>query len=472
MASAPKPWERQNGVNQRQPNFNPDNANAFVSVSPHVAPGTGGGGGGFSHTSQPPLPPRPNSTRTSTFSRPSYGAYGSYGGAYSSLGGSYYGGGYNAYGATYGNYNRFGMMGGAVTDQGFMQAAEESSRQAFQSIESIVHAFGSVSMMLESTYHAVYSSFRAVLGVADHFSRMKSHFAQIFSALAVVRTLRWLYRKLLYLIGLRSQDPSLEAAWRNTGGLSEVSATAFTEADIKASKSSWPIVMFLAVVFGGPYVIWRLLSSLAPQPTKAKGWVRGQSEHYAALAQYSFQGESRNELSFRAGQSLFLAPRDQQPSVRGWLLASNGTNFGLVPANYVKILGLRSGSSLPGNSQMNQGDPAELMSRSRVVASGIPNMPAPKYMPPVSPGVSQAPTMPGTLPHTFGQQPQHIQSGQLPQESSLTSMKSPKSELSPVLFEERKIDTPDQQCTLTQDDAIEARLDAIRDNVETQESSI
>lgn len=38
----------------------------------------------------------------------------------------------------------------------FMQLAEDSSRQAFQSIESIVHAFGSVSMMLESTYHAVY----------------------------------------------------------------------------------------------------------------------------------------------------------------------------------------------------------------------------------------------------------------------------------------------------------------------------
>lgn len=38
----------------------------------------------------------------------------------------------------------------------FIQLAENSSRQAFQSIESIVHAFGSVSMMLESTYHALY----------------------------------------------------------------------------------------------------------------------------------------------------------------------------------------------------------------------------------------------------------------------------------------------------------------------------
>ncbi len=61
----------------------------------------------------------------------------------------------------------------------------------------------SVAMMLESTYSAVYNSFRAVIGVADHFSRMRTQLAQIFSALAVVRTLRWLLRKLLVLLRLR-----------------------------------------------------------------------------------------------------------------------------------------------------------------------------------------------------------------------------------------------------------------------------
>ena len=50
---------------------------------------------------------------------------------------------------------------------------------AFQSIESIVHAFGSVSMMLESTFHAVHSSFQAVLGVAEHFSKMKLQVSQV-----------------------------------------------------------------------------------------------------------------------------------------------------------------------------------------------------------------------------------------------------------------------------------------------------
>jgi len=41
--------------------------------------------------------------------------------------------------------------------------------------------------MLESTLGAVYSSFRAVLDVADHLSRVKTTFSDILSSIAVVR---------------------------------------------------------------------------------------------------------------------------------------------------------------------------------------------------------------------------------------------------------------------------------------------
>ena len=61
----------------------------------------------------------------------------------------------------------------------FIQMAEESYLPAFQSIENIVQAFGSVSMMLESTFYAVHSSFQAVLGVAEHFSKMKLQLSQV-----------------------------------------------------------------------------------------------------------------------------------------------------------------------------------------------------------------------------------------------------------------------------------------------------
>ncbi|XP_071512841.1 peroxisomal membrane protein PEX13 [Panulirus ornatus] len=448
MASPCKPWERNTAINHRQPNFNPDPTNTFLPTSPNIVPGAGGGGGGgggLSPNTRPPLPPRPTATSHSSFSRPSYGAYGSYGNI-GTYGGPYFGGGYGAYGGGYGNYSRFGMMGGNIADDNvFIHLAEESSRPAFQSIESIVHAFGSVSMMLESTYHAVYSSFCAVLRVAEHFSRMKSHFAQIFSAFAVVRSLRWLYRKLLYLVGLRFQDPSLEAAWRTTGLINHSSATSSTEADIKASKSSWPIIMFFAVAFGGPYLIWRLLSSLAPPiKTTSHDWLKGQGEYYAAVAEYSFQAGARNELTFTAGQSLFLAPKDQQPNVRGWLLASNGTSYGLVPANYIKILRLCSSSTQPLNTQPAlQGGVASSSPESRVLTARITNIQPPKFAlnnPSVSHGTPQTQLVPEMWckPSAADQHSQDSNS-QLPRQSSPASLQSPDHQILPVLPEEREV---------------------------------
>lgn len=55
--------------------------------------------------------------------------------------------------------------------------------------------------MLDSTLNAVYSSFRAVLGMADQFSRLRSHLGKVFSALAIFRTAKWAYMKLLYMLG-------------------------------------------------------------------------------------------------------------------------------------------------------------------------------------------------------------------------------------------------------------------------------
>lgn len=86
----------------------------------------------------------------------------------------------------------------------FYQLAEENSRPAFQSIESIVRTFASVTMMLESTFHAMQTSFHAVLGVAENFDRLRQLSVQVakyMSALAVIRTIYWFYRRVLYMLG-------------------------------------------------------------------------------------------------------------------------------------------------------------------------------------------------------------------------------------------------------------------------------
>ncbi|CAF3977915.1 unnamed protein product, partial [Rotaria sp. Silwood1] len=55
----------------------------------------------------------------------------------------------------------------------FAQLAIDESRTAFSSIESIIQTFRSISLMLESTFTSVYSSFRAVTDVLDHFTRIR-----------------------------------------------------------------------------------------------------------------------------------------------------------------------------------------------------------------------------------------------------------------------------------------------------------
>lgn len=82
-----------------------------------------------------------------------------------------------------------------------MQYAEESTRPAFQSIEAMVHTFSSVTMMLESTFFAMTSSFRAILGVADNMGKLRSMLKQLLSSFALIRFMKWLYLRVKYALG-------------------------------------------------------------------------------------------------------------------------------------------------------------------------------------------------------------------------------------------------------------------------------
>lgn len=221
-------------------------------MAPYVGPSTSAGPPVLTRMA-PPLPSRP----VQQAYRPSYGSLTSYSPYGSSIYGGYspytYGGGYGL-----GGYNRVSQTEDVAPSR-FVQQAEESSRGAFQSIESIVQAFASVSMMLDATFSAVYNSFRAVLDVANHLTRLRSHLTRVLSAFALVRTLRYLYRRFQRLLGRRS-DSEVEDLWADSA--SDALATSASVAGTgDQSVKSWPIFLFFAVVFGGPYLIWKLLSS-------------------------------------------------------------------------------------------------------------------------------------------------------------------------------------------------------------------
>lgn len=212
---------------------------------------------------------------------------------------------------------------------------------AFQSIHSVVQAFGSVSMMLESTYHAIHNSFQAVLSVAEHFSKMKLQVSEIFSTFTLLRSLKYILTKLLYLIGLTNKKPIVpESAWQDSFTSSKSN---LTESDLK-SPMRWPILLYLTLTMATPYLTWKLVKRMTTVSKNEQfDWQLKQGEHYIATAMYDFNTTREQELPLREGTELVLAPRHLQPRVRGWLLGTDGKKVGLIPANYINIIGRSEG---------------------------------------------------------------------------------------------------------------------------------
>ena len=63
----------------------------------------------------------------------------------------------------------------------------DGARGPFETVESVVHAFSSITMLLESTYGALLSSVRSVFAVGEQLSRMKSQMGHLYAALAFTR---------------------------------------------------------------------------------------------------------------------------------------------------------------------------------------------------------------------------------------------------------------------------------------------
>ncbi|NP_001167323.1 peroxisome biogenesis factor 13 [Salmo salar] len=411
MASQPppKPWERRipgaamsAPVNYRSTDFAPP--------GPSTSGLSGPAGPPVLTRMVPPVPPRPVQSIQSY--RPSYGSFP--GSSYNPYGSSsLYGGAYSPYSGGYGmggglggslGYSRFGQTGGEdVAPSRFVQQAEESSRGAFQSIESIVQAFTSVSMMMDATFSAVYNSFRAVLDVANHLTRLRMHFTKVLSAFALVRTLRYLYRRIQRMLGLR-RDGEVEDLWADSEGavLATRGAGAAMEDPRAGAVKSWPIFLFLAVVLGGPYLIWKLLSSAQGPEESVTNWASGEDDHVVARAEYDFTAASEEELSLNAGDMLNLAPKEHQPRVRGWLLASvDGQTTGLIPANYVKVLGKRRGRKHAELERLAQVQAQPGNPLGTTLQAPQPNLatgPVPTVAPGLFSGLGPAEAVPVTIP--------------------------------------------------------------------------
>uniref|UniRef100_D3TLG4 Peroxisomal membrane protein PEX13 n=1 Tax=Glossina morsitans morsitans TaxID=37546 RepID=D3TLG4_GLOMM len=289
----------------------------------------------------PPLPLAPTLQHN-------YGSSYGYGHNNNWCNGAFTNGGFGGYG--YGNnfgsygfgYNRFGNTNPLDPEARFIQLAETTSRPAFQSIESLVMAVGNIASMLDSTFFAITSSFRAILGVAANFGRLRGVFSQFWHTFAIFRTLNWIYRKLLYWLRISNLEPSSESFRKAyTEAINETSSQQGAPKPPRKGQSPWPVLAFISFIFTAPYLIMKMLGTIsntaheeACQPTK---WIRP----VETSALYDFQSRNSNELTIHAGQRLTIAPKEIQNTLgllnTGWALATtDGQSVGIIPINYVK----------------------------------------------------------------------------------------------------------------------------------------
>ena len=170
----------------------------------------------------------------------------------------------------YGMYNRqFGYGSNNMAPSTFARRAEDSCQPAFDSVQSVVQAFASIATMLDSTFFAVHSSFRAVLGVADQLSSLKTHITNTLGAIAIFKAIRYVFRKILHLLRLRNgNDDSYESELWNDA------AKDVAEKQVKKATKSWPVVLFFAVVLGTPWIIWKLLQTISGDQ-ESEAWMTG-----------------------------------------------------------------------------------------------------------------------------------------------------------------------------------------------------
>lgn len=286
----------------------------------------------------PVLPPRPVTPRIHSNEIPySYSSYNSPYAPYGNFGTPYRSPFYGSYRSSYGDFNNYGMYdySGYSRDdyeRRFIQSAEESSRQTFASIESVVRAFNSLAMMLDNTFFAMTSSFRAILGVAENFGRLRTMFGDIWYSVNILRFFTWLYRKIRFLLGFNVSQTSTNLAWKeaahNTAGVNGGSAP---------SGSNWPTLAFLGVIVSAPYIISKFLpkyeDKLNPANWKAPGII--------AKACFDFIATSPNELTLHTNDNIILAPTYLQEEMNlrntGWAYAVKNGKSGVIPLNYIII---------------------------------------------------------------------------------------------------------------------------------------
>ncbi|KAJ5232482.1 Variant SH3 [Penicillium chermesinum] len=390
--SPPKPWERAGAASGNALSTTPTAGNPVSSTAMTTTSPAAGNPAPSATSTAPDLPSRPstlNSVVNSTASN--YSPYGA-----SRLGASPYGG-YGGMGA-YSRRTPVSAPWAPCTVAMVVMAAwvgctavwveweawqdpndpnsltnsfGQSTQATFQMIESIVGAFGGFAQMLESTYMATHSSFFAMVSVAEQFGNLRNTLG---SALGIFAVIRW-FRTLIAKITGRpppadatSLTPAAFAAFMGGRSSSSVLPDG-SPAPAKPSKK--PFFMFLIAVFGLPYLMGKLIRSLArSQEEEAKRrqqLIGPNGEPHSAsmdpakldfcrvLYDYSPETQESNGIDLAVSKGDIVAVLSKSDPMGNasewWRCRARDGRVGYLPGPYLETIQRRPQQAITGGSE-------------------------------------------------------------------------------------------------------------------------
>jgi peroxin-13 len=283
-----------------------------------------------------------------------YGGYGGGYGGYSRMGMGGYGmGGLGGYGSMYGS-GYGGMYGGGYgsgmhgpNGQGDGSGFAESTQATFQLIESIIGAFGGFAQMLEATYMATHSSFFTMISVAEQFGNLKNALG---SFLGIFALIKYFKKMLAKLTGGKILKDTLKIDAHEFAKFESKKQAEATRSTKRISLK--PLLIFLAMVIGTPWLLKKLVFHLAkqrnlplpgqfPQPQGGPQQPLDISNVEFGRAMYSFVPENPQvELELKQGDLVAILSKTDPSGKESqwWRVRSRSGKTGYIPANYVEVI--------------------------------------------------------------------------------------------------------------------------------------
>lgn len=239
-----------------------------------------------------------------------------------------------------------GGMYGAGDPSGFRGGLEQSTQATFQLIESIVGAVGGFAQMLESTYMATHSSFFAMVSVAEQFGHLKNSLGSVLGIFALVRYVR------SFVSTVTGRPIAGSGAQITASDFAKFAANGGAASAPKRPRPSFrPLVIFLAAVFGFPYLLSKLIRAMAArQENRLLMDSNGVNSSVSSIdpsqlefcrALYDFVPENPQlELELRKGDLVAILSRNDplgNPS-QWWRVRTRDGRSGYIPSTYVELI--------------------------------------------------------------------------------------------------------------------------------------